>query len=203
MAALCAAALSMVVVGAAAGGGGNSASAKFCQKNGWQFLVGTNGAFASEAACTSYGAKGGIYVTTGQFIPAGQRVTFSNAAIGDLGAQAKWEWGYQVTGGSNVTLGTKAEGGSEPVTGTPTTVGPFKTAAVLRVFLRDLGLPSFGAPCDLTFYSDGPNGLVTGSGTSSSPWHVSINDSGGACTTTPFEPPADGDSNFVVTVTLS
>jgi hypothetical protein len=40
---------------------GNSANAKKCQKNGWQSLVTSNGtSFASEEACTSYAAQGGV-----------------------------------------------------------------------------------------------------------------------------------------------
>ena len=50
--------LSQVAV-ASASSGGNSANAKLCQKNGWQALVGTNGAFANEEACVSYAAQGG------------------------------------------------------------------------------------------------------------------------------------------------
>ena len=48
--------------GAASAGGGNSAAAKLCQKGGWQTLVTSGGtAFASEEACTSYGAAGGAF----------------------------------------------------------------------------------------------------------------------------------------------
>jgi hypothetical protein len=46
---------------ALAAGGGNSLNAKACQKGGWETLVTTTGAsFASEEACVSYAAKGGI-----------------------------------------------------------------------------------------------------------------------------------------------
>lgn len=42
------------------GGGSNATSAKKCQKNGWQTLVGSNGQdFNSEQECTSYAAGGG------------------------------------------------------------------------------------------------------------------------------------------------
>jgi len=40
---------------------GNSANAKKCQKGGWQSLVTSGGtSFASEEACTSYAAMGGV-----------------------------------------------------------------------------------------------------------------------------------------------
>jgi hypothetical protein len=40
---------------------GNSTAAKKCQKNGWQTLVTSSGtSFASEEACTSYAAQGGV-----------------------------------------------------------------------------------------------------------------------------------------------
>jgi hypothetical protein len=40
---------------------GNSANAKKCQKSGWQSLVTSGGtSFASEEACTSYAAQGGV-----------------------------------------------------------------------------------------------------------------------------------------------
>lgn len=46
---------------ASAGGGGNSLNAKACQKYGWRSLVTSTGvSFASEDACVSYAAKGGV-----------------------------------------------------------------------------------------------------------------------------------------------
>ena len=45
---------------AALAGGGNSASAKACQKGGWQSLQSSTGnTFASQGDCVSYGASGG------------------------------------------------------------------------------------------------------------------------------------------------
>jgi hypothetical protein len=42
---------------------GNSLNAKSCQKNGWTSLFSRSGqAFASDGACTSYGAKGGVLI---------------------------------------------------------------------------------------------------------------------------------------------
>lgn len=44
--------------------GPNNANAKQCQKNGWQKLYTPDGGtFASETACTSYGAQGGVLQT--------------------------------------------------------------------------------------------------------------------------------------------
>jgi hypothetical protein len=62
--ALVGAALATVAGTAGAAKGGNSANAKLCQKNGWTTLYDTNGApFASQGACVSYGAQGGVYGT--------------------------------------------------------------------------------------------------------------------------------------------
>jgi YDG domain len=50
----------LVVSAGIAFAGGNSTNAKLCQKGGWQTLVREDGTtFRSEAACISYGAKGG------------------------------------------------------------------------------------------------------------------------------------------------
>src|SRR3954452_16267026 len=57
---LCALFALTVGVATATAGGGNSATAKLCQKGGWQTLVRSDGTpFADEQACTSYGAQGG------------------------------------------------------------------------------------------------------------------------------------------------
>jgi hypothetical protein len=46
---------------------GNSTAAKKCQKNGWQTLVTSTGTtFASEEACTSYAAQGGVLLPASQ-----------------------------------------------------------------------------------------------------------------------------------------
>jgi hypothetical protein len=46
---------------------GNSTAAKKCQKNGWQTLVTSTGtSFASEEACTSYAAQGGVLLPASQ-----------------------------------------------------------------------------------------------------------------------------------------
>ena len=46
---------------------GNSTAAKQCQKNGWQSLVTSGGtSFASEEACTSYAAQGGVLLPASQ-----------------------------------------------------------------------------------------------------------------------------------------
>ena len=46
---------------------GNSTAAKKCQKGGWQTLVTSGGtSFASEEACTSYAAQGGVLLPASQ-----------------------------------------------------------------------------------------------------------------------------------------
>ncbi len=58
-AALALAALALTA-GAEAKDGGNSASAKQCQKGGWQDLMGSDGTtFASEEECVAFAAEGG------------------------------------------------------------------------------------------------------------------------------------------------
>jgi hypothetical protein len=53
--------LALVFGSSALGGGGNSANAKMCKKNGWVGLVRADGSeFENQAACVSYGAKGGV-----------------------------------------------------------------------------------------------------------------------------------------------
>ena len=50
----------VVGVSGAVAGGGNSASAKLCQKSGWQSVeTDAGGVFADAEACTSYAAEGG------------------------------------------------------------------------------------------------------------------------------------------------
>ena len=52
------------VAGKPAGGGSNSPNAKKCYKGGYTLLYRTDGSrFATEQACTSYAANGGILVT--------------------------------------------------------------------------------------------------------------------------------------------
>jgi hypothetical protein len=68
-----AATLAVPVLGSPAGAakGGNSANAHACQKGGWQSLqTDTGGAFASQDACVSYGARGGqIFAPTMTLTP--------------------------------------------------------------------------------------------------------------------------------------
>ena len=61
----------LVLAVAPAGAGGNSANAKLCQKGGWQTLYSTTGGFASEKACVSYAASGGILSTFSPDSPQG------------------------------------------------------------------------------------------------------------------------------------
>ena len=57
----CCALLTVSATQAKPPGGGNAPSAKACQKGGWQTQVRADGStFASEQACTSYAATGGV-----------------------------------------------------------------------------------------------------------------------------------------------
>ena len=61
---LCALFALTVGVATATAGGGNSENAKKCQKNGWMSLYRSDGSsFASQDACVSYAAKGGMLTT--------------------------------------------------------------------------------------------------------------------------------------------
>jgi hypothetical protein len=61
MAATAAALVMMALVSSASlAGGGNSDKAKLCQKDGYLALGGSSGPFATEDACVSYAAQGGV-----------------------------------------------------------------------------------------------------------------------------------------------
>ena len=58
---------------------GNSTNAKTCQKNGWQSLVTSTGSsFASEDACVSYAAQGGVLYSK-------QSITFTTLVAKTIG----------------------------------------------------------------------------------------------------------------------
>jgi hypothetical protein len=198
--ALCAALVLTVGVATATGGnGGNSPNAKKCQKGGWMRLVGADGTtFKNQGACVSYGAKGGKYAT-GLVIPLGQIAVFSSPQIGPLGACDTNSWGYQLNLGANVTVATKpgsvCQSPGTPV-GSGLTLGPFATATLLRVFLRDTG--AFGTSCDVTIYNDRQGGAVFGS----NPWTIAFLDTN-ICSAIPPGTPTLGANNFNVTLTIT
>jgi hypothetical protein len=82
-----------------------------------------------------------------------------------------------------------------------TTLGPYPTAVLLRVFLHDIGIPSVFS-CDYTAYNDQPAGITVGT----NPYAIGIVDSD-VCTHTPtnplFPPASPHDSNFEVTLTIN
>jgi hypothetical protein len=58
--------LALAGAGSALAGGGNSANAKLCQKGGWTSWVRADKtAFASQGACVSYAAQGGVLTAPG------------------------------------------------------------------------------------------------------------------------------------------
>ena len=89
-----------------------------------------------------------------------------------LGACNDLSWGYTTTGSGNTVLGGKPYG-CFTETEAETTVGPFATAVVLRVFLTD------HTCANTTYYSDGDHAITTPSSPTS--WDVDIADAGGFC----------------------
>lgn len=166
--AMLAAMLVAVSAGTAVAGGGNSAAAHACQQGGYLALVGSGGeTFRNTGECVSFAARGGTFAT-GIIVPAGATVTFDDPT---LSACNELSWGYTV-GSGDIVLGGKA-GGCFDETEADTTVGPFATAVILRVFLTD------HTCADTTYYSDGDHAIVTPTGASS--WQVDIADAGGFC----------------------
>jgi hypothetical protein len=105
----------------------------------------------------------------GFVIPIGSTASFTNV---QFGACNSLTWGYQLDGGPNQNQFTFA-GGCGTGTGPDVTIGPFATAATLRVFLTD-------NHCSFTYYSDGtPVDHVIVSGTN--PYSLRFADSGGFC----------------------
>lgn len=130
--------------------------------------------------------------TAGITVPAGATITFTSATLSACNALT---YGYELDGGADVPLGSKAAGcGSGPAAGG--TIGPFGTTRSLRVFLTDVS-------CGFTFYSDGNHALVTP--LSSTSWLVDITDGGGSCESPPGTPrtPTAGNGNLDVTIIIT
>jgi hypothetical protein len=170
---------------------GNSGAAHACQQGGYLSLVGADGTtFRNVGACVSFAAHGGQFAT-GLIIPAGETATLYNVfhCVGDSGS-----YGYQLNLGANVLVYADGNcGGSLP----GTTVGPFPTATLLRIWLTDTAC----GPGDWTYYSDGNHALVTGS----NPWQVGIADSF-FCTYTaadPRPPASSTDADLTLDVSIS
>lgn len=161
---------SMFAVPAAAGAQGNSDAAHACQQGGYLGLVGSDGTtFSNVGQCVSYAAHGGTYAT-GIIIPAGMTATFTQTL---LSACNNLTYGYSASSGAGGDLGSKAYGcGNVPLS--DQTVGPFDTAVILRVYLRDNHCG--GA----TFYSDGGDGHAQVAENPPS-YTVDMADAGGFC----------------------
>ena len=180
-------------------GNGNSDAAHKCQKGGYLSLVGADGTtFRNTGKCVSFAAHGGTFAT-GLVIPAGQVATLSNATWS--ASCDALTYGYQLNLGTNVPVDSRAGGSCLTGPALGTTVGPFATASLLRVFLTDTGDPLVPVACNFTFYSDGSHALVTGT----NPAIVDIRDSA-ACTagpTVPLAPTGVGLGDIDVTVTVA
>lgn len=80
---------------------GNSVTAKACQKDGWQGLVTSTGStFASETACVSYGAQGGVLYKM-------QSITFAALATKTFGDA---DFTVSATSSSGLTVTFTASG---------------------------------------------------------------------------------------------
>jgi hypothetical protein len=155
---------------AAEAGGGNSSAAKACQNGGYAGLVTADGrSFKNEGDCVSFAARGGQFFA-GLVVPAGKTMTFHNTFVN---ACDPLSWGYQVSGGASVSVGSKPSCAVDPngaIWPQDVTVGPFAATSQVRIFLADLA-------CGDVFYSDGNHALVTP--VSPTAVHVDITDSGG------------------------
>jgi hypothetical protein len=88
----------LIYASGAFAGGGNSSNAKACQKNGWKSLVTDTGqAFASEQACVSYAAKGGVLKRT-------QTISFTSANPSPATVGASYTPTATATSGLSVTF---------------------------------------------------------------------------------------------------
>ena len=90
-----------VPTGAQTGVNSNASTAKSCQKNGWQGLVTSTGSsFASETACVSYGAQGGVLYRK-------QTITFTALAAKTFGDA---DFSVNATASSGLTVTFTASG---------------------------------------------------------------------------------------------
>ena len=180
------------------GGGGNSSAAHSLQHVGWRSLVGADRTtFKNTGQCVRFRAHGGVFAT-GIIIPVGKVATLSNARWTMSPCDAL-TYGYQLNLGANVPLGSKPGGICSNASLPGATIGPFRRAALLRIFLTDTGTPAVS--CDYTFYSDGSHARVTGT----NPFIVDIRDSRFCQVppTVPLVPAGVGLGNLSATITIA
>lgn len=129
-------------------------------------------------------------------IPAGHTLTIGNVS---LGCYDPLTFGYQLDGGSNITVG----GGRCYSAANAATVGPFAQDTTIRIWMTDTSAHNCsGYPVSYTYYSDGSHALVTGDG----PYQVDIMDSGVGCSVPadqPRLPTWPGTGNLTLTLTIS
>ncbi|MET0420328.1 MAG: FecR domain-containing protein [Acidimicrobiia bacterium] len=125
-----------------------------CVTEGWMRRVGSAGeTFANEAACTTFALAGGTFATTGGgrfVIPRGVTVTFSDVRS-DSACNAL-QYGYELDLDPATQTPVGARTPAPPACGgtfASTTIGPFPTARLLRVFLQD------DSCFETRFFSDG------------------------------------------------
>jgi hypothetical protein len=172
----------------------DSSTARSCQQGAYKSSVGAHGTtVANVGACASSVADGGEFAT-GLILSAGEIATLSGASFGDFTTNCPGDplaYGYQLNLGKNVQIASGT--GCTHIAGA--TIGPFKTAKLLRIWLNDFAGPGY------IFYSDGSHALVSGS----NPWTFSITDSFfGTKGSSIANPPAGpGKGNLNVTVAIS
>ncbi len=190
--------LNPAAVAGAEPGGGNSDGAHACQQGGYLAMVGAGGeTFGTTGDCVSFAAHGGAFAQ-GLIVPAGAQARLSNVSFG--GACDALTYGYQLNLGPLVVVDSKplACPYSEPVTGA--TIGPFPTAVLLRVFLKD---DSCGGGPNWTYFSDRNHALVTEIGPRT--FQVGIMDSFFChfSAADPRTPSGPGSGDLRLTVTIS
>jgi hypothetical protein len=171
---------------------GNSAAAHACQKGGYLGLVGANGeTFSNTGQCVSFAAHGGEFATEGIIVPAGMTVTLTNTV---LSACNGLTYGYEINFGDDIDVGGKAPGcatEAEP----DTTIGPFPTAVILRLYLVDNTCGD-----DPKYYSDGDHARVT---PDVDGYTVDIADAGGSCEAIDSPRPPGINGNLHTEVVIS
>lgn len=163
-----------------------------CKHGGYNALVGTAGqTFATQGQCVTFAQAGGQFAT-GMIIPKGETAALTDAYFGSCSSLT---YGYQLNYGT-LTDVSDYPGGCD-VIGVPApgaTLGPYSTAELLRIYLRE------SAPCSgWLFWSDNPkHASVTGS----NPYIVKISDGGGYCQAPPDVQYGPDGGSFGVTVTI-
>ena len=168
----------LVVLVLGPGGNGHPCSTG-SGRGGYRALVGERGeTFTSATACKEFVARGGAFAK-GIVVPAGATATFFDVEVKGCN---ELTWGFELNLKETMDQGTKKDtctgpGASfivGPFQQPDVTIGPFPTAVLVRVYLRDV-------TCRFTFFSDGSHGLTT----TESPLRIVIGDADVGCQAPP------------------